>query len=271
MSNLSANFLRTQKLPEIEAYEVAAGSRIYQGAQVMVVVGTGYAVRAGDTAGGRFVGIAIEEADNTLGAAGAISVRVYRSGRFPITLASVAITDKGKAVYATDDNTVALTSTNLVVVGSIGGIAATNTAWIDIFPGLVGVSKQAHVADPAALTGYTLTDSTGGDTTTPATLAAITNLDTLNISGLTQTADDTPVEITFNATWSQGQADTVDKNFKEAFDQIVAQKALNTIMNNNVAKLAVDLNAALVDLGVIRTKQIAIITQLENALVSATS
>lgn len=34
-------------------------------------------------------------------------------------------------------------------------------------------------------------------------------------SGLTQVTDGTLAEITFNATWSQGQADTIDKNFAE--------------------------------------------------------
>ena len=41
-------------------------------------------------------------------------------------------------------------------------------------------------------------------------------------SALLQTADQTMAEITFNSTWSQGQADTIDKNFKEVADQIEA-------------------------------------------------
>lgn len=62
----------------------------------------------------------------------------------------------------------------------------------------------------------------------PATVPS--NTDALVITGLAQTPDDTPVEITFNSTWSQGQADTIDKNFKEVCDQLATQRTLNALI-----------------------------------------
>jgi len=271
MTNLAANVDRVRKDDGIEAFKVAASSRLYQGAMAMQVVGTGYAVRAADTANGRFIGIVVEEANETSAVDGGAIVRCYTEGVFPITLASAAITDIGKTVYATDDNVVALTSTNLVAVGTVVGLAGTNLAWVKITPNLTGAAVQAHVANLAALTALAITDSTGGTTTTPETFAAMTNLDALTITGLVATPDNSLTEITYNGTWSQGQADTIDKNFKELADQVVTQKAMNTVIMNTVSKIAVSLNEIVVDLAANRTKVNAILTQLENALVSATS
>lgn len=61
--------------------------------------------------------------------------------------------------------------------------------------------------------------------------------DALVTTALAQTPDLTPVEITFNGTWSQGQADTIDKNFKEVCDQLANLKT-------DVAALMAALNKA---------------------------
>jgi len=274
MTNLAANVDRVRKDDGIEAFKVAASSRLYQGAMAMQVVGTGYAVRAADTASGRFIGIVVEEANETSAVDGGAIVRCYTEGVFPITLASAAITDIGKTVYATDDNVVALTSTNLVAVGTVVGLAGTNLAWVKITPNLTGAAVQAHIADTAALVTTTITDSSTGTPGTGATLhtfAAVANMTAATISALTQTRDDTIAEVPYNSTWSSAQADAIDKNFHEVFDRLVELDAAITVIKNTIAKQA-SLDANIItDLGVIRTKQIAIITQLENALVSATS
>lgn len=84
-----------------------------------------------------------------------------------------------------------------------------------------------------------ITDSTGGSAS--STLAAATNIDTLT-GTLTGTLDNALADITFNATWSQGQADTVNKNFKEVQAELVTQRALNTVLINAVASLAAKVN-----------------------------
>lgn len=84
----------------------------------------------------------------------------------------------------------------------------------------------------------------GTTNTDPISDSAITNLDTLTISGLLQTPNNSLTEITFNATWSQDQADTIDKNFKELADQVVSQKAANTAMEATINAILARLRAS---------------------------
>ena len=86
-----------------------------------------------------------------------------------------------------------------------------------------------------------LTDSTTGSAS--STLAAATNTTALTTTALEQVADGSLAEITFNSTWSQGQADTVDKNFKELTTQLALQRSLNTVLINAIASLAAKVNA----------------------------
>jgi hypothetical protein len=81
---------------EIE-FPVAANSKIYAGSLVCANT-SGYAVPAADTAGLRFLGVALEQADNTGGANGAKSVRLRRSGAFEFDAASITQAMVGTAV-----------------------------------------------------------------------------------------------------------------------------------------------------------------------------
>lgn len=68
-------------------FPVDDGDKIYAGALVCVNA-DGYAVPGGDTAGLIFVGVAIEQVDNTLGQDGDKTVRVRRRGLINMELAS---------------------------------------------------------------------------------------------------------------------------------------------------------------------------------------
>ena len=103
---LGANALRDQVLGDINEFPVYQYVHIYQGAAVGLTTG-GYA--RGLVAGDRFVGIAIEEKNNTAGASAALNVRVLRKGVVQLPVGSFAITDVGKVVYATADGTFTLT------------------------------------------------------------------------------------------------------------------------------------------------------------------
>jgi len=112
---------------ELRTLPVGASEHIYKGA----FVGTdpaGYlkAFVPGDL----FAGIAYEEADNSSGSAGDINGRVFTLGDFELTLTSVAVKDMGKAVYATADNTLALSGHPDAFVGRVVNRTATNTAVI---------------------------------------------------------------------------------------------------------------------------------------------
>ena len=99
---------------ELRSLQVAAGKQIYKGALVGVTTG-GYAQPL--TAGDLFVGIAYEEMDNTSGADGDESVRIYTVGDFGHALSGAAVSNLGDAVYASADDTLTFTATANSYVG----------------------------------------------------------------------------------------------------------------------------------------------------------
>ena len=145
---------------------------------------------------------------------------------------------------------------------------------------------------PAAETNIdaiTATNMTGTAATTPA---ADTNTDNLTISGLTKTAAGTMADITFNSTWSQGQADSSNQNFKEIATELAKQRtlnavlannnklwqeqhakqlALNTVLINDAKSFAVELNKATADVANLITKVNAILASDAAAGVRASS
>jgi predicted RecA/RadA family phage recombinase len=117
---------------EIE-FPVAANSKIYSGSLVCANT-SGYAVPADDTAGLKFLGVALEQVDNTGGANGAILLRLRRTGVFEFDAASITQTMVGSAMYAMDDHTVddAAGATNDIKVGVLVKYVSDTKGWIDI-------------------------------------------------------------------------------------------------------------------------------------------
>ncbi len=99
---------------ELRTVPVKASTRIYKGGFIVVEESTGYAKPfvAGTGAGTNnfFVGIAYEEADNSSGADGDINARVFTQGDFSHEIPGGTISDVGKKVYASDDDTLSLTA-----------------------------------------------------------------------------------------------------------------------------------------------------------------
>ena len=110
---------------------------IYGGALVALKTASGhtYAQPAATATGLVIVGVASATADNSAGAAAAISVDV-QTGIFLLNndaLDPVAAANIGTTVYATDDNTVAATSASGTksAAGTLWDIdAATGNAWV---------------------------------------------------------------------------------------------------------------------------------------------
>lgn len=115
---------------EIE-YKVAAGVKIYAGS-IVCLNASGYAAPGADTANFKFVGIAGEQADNSAGANGDMTVRVRRKGVFRLAASGMAITDIGAAVKVSDDQTVAKTTSNSVACGTISEFISATEAGVDI-------------------------------------------------------------------------------------------------------------------------------------------
>jgi hypothetical protein len=98
---------------------------------------SGYAVKGADTAGFTFSGIAFESIDNSAGAAGDLTARVWTEGSFELDFSGTATqADEGKKVYAVDDHTVGLaaTTTNDVLVGVISEYVSATKVRVAITP-----------------------------------------------------------------------------------------------------------------------------------------
>jgi hypothetical protein len=105
---------------------VASTKRLFEGAMAFLDA-SGYAT---PTPGSVFAGHVVAEADNRTGGNAAKSVNL-RYGRYcaQVALPSVAITDVGGPVYATDDNTYALTGT--YQVGKVKRYVSANVAVVE--------------------------------------------------------------------------------------------------------------------------------------------
>lgn len=117
---------------EIE-FPVAANSKIYSGSLVCADT-NGYAAAAADSPGFKFLGVALEQVDNTGGANGAKIVRLRRTGVFEFDAASITQAMVGTSMYVTDDHTVddAAGPTYDVRVGMLVKYVSPTKGWIDI-------------------------------------------------------------------------------------------------------------------------------------------
>ncbi|MCK9603564.1 MAG: cytoplasmic protein [Candidatus Omnitrophica bacterium] len=94
--------------------------QIFEGAAVMENESTGYMIPlTGTGTSDGFVGFAERQADNRLGAAGAIRVKTRTKGIVELTVAGSSVATNGAAVYASDDGTFTVTSSNAKKIGTI--------------------------------------------------------------------------------------------------------------------------------------------------------
>lgn len=136
-----------QVLGEVAALPVKASTEIFEGAMVGITAGYARGLVSGDL----FCGHAISNADNSaVDKDGAINVSVL-SGPYQlqVTLPDVAVTDVGKAVFATDDETLSLANSGSFV-GFVKRYVAANTAIVEFFPGFTGT--QAFVGNFSSAT-----------------------------------------------------------------------------------------------------------------------
>jgi len=140
MADLTANFDRPYKEPaKLRSYPLGA-IHVYKGDLLMVLRGTGYAVKAANTALGQIIGVATQEVDNSGGSAGDKNVQVIRGTQL-FSKTSAAVTDIGVLATAVDSDTVATGGTKTVYVGRIVGFVGTTKVWVDL---------EDHGADSAA-------------------------------------------------------------------------------------------------------------------------
>lgn len=118
---------------ELRTFKVLGDTHIFKGALVGRDRTSGYvrALEAGDA----FVGIAYEESDNTGGADGARSVRVYTQGDFLLEVGGATVALIGRPVFAASDDTLSLSNSGgLTLVGRIIGVPSVGEAIVRIDP-----------------------------------------------------------------------------------------------------------------------------------------
>ena len=147
MTTLAADSARDFELGDINELPVIAADIIYEGA----IVGdnaSGYArpLSAGDP----FRGFAERKVDNSAGSAGDKNVRLLTKGKAKLSITSLAITDVGKDVYASDDDTFTLTQGANTRIGYVA-------RWVE-----TGIGIIAFEAQQGGLQVAELTDSSGG-------------------------------------------------------------------------------------------------------------
>ncbi|MEN6439781.1 MAG: hypothetical protein ABFD97_14495 [Syntrophobacter sp.] len=131
MAALSADRKTTYREGVEIEYRVAGGAKIFAGSLVCINT-AGYALPGADTANFKFIGVATEQADNTSGANGDISVRVRRKGIFRLGASAMAITDIGVAVRVSDDQTVAKSTSNSVACGTVAEFISATEVGVDV-------------------------------------------------------------------------------------------------------------------------------------------
>lgn len=95
---------------------------------------SGYAKNATDAASLTFAGVAKEQADNTDGATGDITVKVHTKGRFKFAAAATyTAADIGKQVYVSDNETVAVAApSHSLKCGRLIAVDASGDVWVEI-------------------------------------------------------------------------------------------------------------------------------------------
>lgn len=110
---------------DINEVPIIASDIVYAGAAVgeSSTTGTGRPLVGGDN----FMGFAIEQCDNSSGAAGDKKIKVLASGYVLLTVTGVDnLNDEGSTVYASDDDTFTLTSTTAnSAIGKVHRVVST--------------------------------------------------------------------------------------------------------------------------------------------------
>lgn len=127
MSQLSADSANIFEVPScMTDLPVKDNVVIYRGSAVGLTSGYARQLVAGDL----FGGFAEQKADNTITGHvdGFITVPVRRFGYVQLSVASVAVTDIGADVYASDGNTYTLTALNNSFVGKVHRFVSSGVA-----------------------------------------------------------------------------------------------------------------------------------------------
>lgn len=208
---------------------LAAETTFYTHAMIGVTE-TGYYAKFDDTASMLFAGLVRgQEGDPVLpaGTAGAdaLQLDLVQPKRFELAISGVAVTDIGKTVYASDDQTGLLTSSALTyanVVGIVVDVVASGIALVEPAYDGVGGNKRLGAARFLAATGaVTISKFDAGKTIFAPSTGAQT-------ATLPAVADVPPgLELHFVKTTADAVALTLDGNSSETIDGATTYAAID--------------------------------------------
>jgi len=129
---------------ELRTLQVAAAKHIYKGSMVGID-SAGYARPL--VAGDPFAGLAYEEMDNSAGANGALSVRVYTLGDFGLSLSGAVVAHIGRPVFASADDTLTFTGAGNSYVGVAQDVPASGAIILRIDPQRSRIKTITHAVE----------------------------------------------------------------------------------------------------------------------------
>lgn len=148
MTNLTAALARPYILGDYIDLPVKASSAMFEGSAIGLSSGYCRHLAAGD----KFVGFATQDVASQT-SNGDANIRLLTRGRVVLTISSVAVTDIGKPVYASDGNAFTLTASTNSHIGRVESVYGTD---------LAVVAFNANRGGMAAGGIAELTDNSGG-------------------------------------------------------------------------------------------------------------
>lgn len=171
MAALIADAQRKYEYGEFGDLPVKASSTIYRGDTVGMTSGYARQLVAGDL----FAGFASAKAVGT-GSDGGVNVNVIRSGFIELAVGSVAVTDIGKAVYASDSNTFTLTRSTNTRIGTVARFVSSGVALVKFdAQRTYSTSSITALTDSTAGTANNTLQALADGTTYATDVAAIRN------------------------------------------------------------------------------------------------
>lgn len=265
MAALTEDLTEFRKEGDLQSFDMIASDIIFNGALVQMVVSTGNIQPLVTTDGTtvEFVGIAMNNGDNSSGAAGDVAVKIDVSGAIVKLVGSgLTQTDVGSPAYGTDDQTFTTTQgTNTQLLGIITEVISATSARVKLRPYSLASSNEvvavAGVYTPTndvtdrswdanagdiTLTA-TITDSSGGVDSGDDIIALVTNTAALTDS-TTGTANTTLVPVTAvnGSGATTAQEGVIDDNFADLAAQMALQRTANIALLAAIAQLAAKMN-----------------------------
>jgi hypothetical protein len=144
MTTLATDAIRDYENDGHNSFPMVAADIIYEGA---AVGDNGSGIARPLVAGDPFRGFALRKVDNSAGAEGDKRVEVRHRGLVVLPITSLAITDVGKDVYASDDNAFTLTQSTNTRIGYV-------YRWVSTGVGVVAFeANRGTIAELTAITG----------------------------------------------------------------------------------------------------------------------